>query len=265
MYEATYVGGMATHTDRRTLATTRTSLAVVDRLKELDGARVTELAEEMDLAASTVHSHLATLEDAGYVVKDGDTYKLGLAFLNLGEYVRESHEYFSLAESKVEQLAEETGGRAHFIVEEHGRGIYIYTRSGKHAVETFSRDGRRLYLHRTAAGKAILAYLSRQRVEEILDRHGLPRRTSNTITDREELFEELRAVRERDGIAFNTEEQVRGIRAAGAPVRDPNGVVIGALSVSGPTHRMKGDRLHEEVPDIVLGTANELELEIEYD
>lgn len=250
--------------NRRTLATTETSLKVIETLKDVGGARVTELAEEMDLAASTVYSHLATLEDAEYVVKEGDTYRLGLRFLGLGEHVRKNDEYFSLAESKVEQLAEETGGRAHFIVEEHGKGVYVYTKSGEHAVKTYSRDGRRLALHRTAAGKAILALLPRRRVDAIIDRHGLSRRTSSTITDREALYEELEAVRERDGIAFNKEEQLRGVRAAGAPVRDSNGAVIGALSVSGPTHRMKDERLHEEVPNIILGTANELELEIEY-
>lgn len=255
---------MPTNPNRRTLATTETSLRVVNKLKELDGARVTELAEEMGLAASTVHSHLATLEKTEYVVKDGDVYRLGLRFLNLGEYVRQNNEYYSLAESKVDQLAEETGGRGHFIVEEHGRGIYVYTKSGEHAVETFSRDGRRLYLHQTAAGKAILSALPRERVWEIIDRHGLPQRTRNSITDPEELFEELEAVRERNGIAFNQEEQIRGLRAVGAPVQDANGAVIGALSVSGPTHRMKGERLREDIPDIVLGTANELELGIEY-
>lgn len=255
---------MATPTNRRTLATTETSLRIVEKLRELNGARVTELAEEMDLAASSVHSHLSTLEEAEYVVKDGDTYRLGLMFLDFGEFVRNNNEYYSMAESKVDQLAEETGGRAHFVVEEHGMGVYVYTCSGKHAVETFSRDGRRLYLHRTAAGKAILAHLPREEVEEIIDRHGLPERTSNTITDREELFETLEAVRDRDGIAFNIEEQIRGIHATGAPVRGPDGRAIGALSVSGPTHRMKGDRLHEGVPEAILGTANELELGIEF-
>jgi DNA-binding IclR family transcriptional regulator len=255
---------MATPADRRTLATTANSLRVIRELKELDGARVTELADEMDLAASTVHSHLVTLEATGYVVKEGDIYRLGLKFLDLGEYVRKNHSYYAMAEPKVDQLAKETAGRAHFIVEEHGRGVYVYTRSGEHAVETFSRDGRRLYLHQAAAGKAILAALSPDRLETVLDRHGLPGRTENTVTDREELYDELAAIRDRDGVAYNMEEQIRGLRAVGTSVTAPDGSVVGGLSVSGPTHRMKGDRLHEEIPDVVLGTANELELQIEY-
>lgn len=257
---------MVTGNKGRTLATTENSLAVIHKLKEMDGARVTELADELDTAPSTAHSHLATLEEAEYVVKDGDIYRLGLRFLELGEYVRHLDDYyFSLAKPKVDQLAEETGGRAHFIVEEHGRGIYVYSNSGEHGVVTYARDGRRLSLHRAAAGKAILAYLPIERVHEIIDEQGLEGRTANTITDRDELLEELEEIRGRDGIGFNMEEQILGIRAVGAPVRTSEGAVIGGLSVSGPTHRLKGDRLYEGLPDIVLGTANELELEIQYD
>ena len=251
-------------TDERVLATTATSLQVVEALERLDGARVSELADELGVAPSTAHSHLVTLERNQYVVKDGDTYRIGLKFLSLGEYARQSNRYYSMAESKVEQLAAETGGRAHFIVEEHGQGVYIYTVSGKHAIETYAREGRRLFLHQAAAGKAILAYLPDDRVTAIVDQWGLPKRTENTITDRSSLEETLATVRDSDGIAFNDEEQIKGIRAVGAPVRAPNGRVIGALSVSGPTHRLKGEFYESELPDTILGTANELELQVEY-
>lgn len=256
---------MTASTNRRTLSTTTTSLEVIETLKEMDGARVTELAQEMDRSPSTVHSHLATLEASEYLVKEGDVYELGLEFLELGEYVRRRNDDYAIAESKVEQLAEETGGRAHFVVEEHGKGVYVYTQSGQNAVETFSREGRRFYLHQAAAGKAILAYLPRPELRTIVDRHGLPGRTNNTITDPDALADELEAIRERNGVAFNLEEQIRGIRAVGAPIRMSNGAVVGGLSLSGPTHRLKGERLEEEIPEAVLGTANELELEIEYD
>lgn len=256
---------MVTPTNRRTLSTTRTSLEVIETLMELDGARVTELSDEMGRAPSTVHSHLATLEEAGYLVKEGDVYALGLEFLELGEYVRRRDDHYSMAKAKVKQLAEETGGRAHFVVEEHGKGVYVYTQSGQNAVETFSREGRRFYLHQSAAGKAIMAYLPRPELRYVVEQHGLPARTDNTITDQDALFEELEAIRERNGVAFNLEEQIRGIRAVGAPIRTSNRTVVGGLSLSGPTHRLKGERLEEEIPEAVLGTANELELEIEYD
>lgn len=253
---------MSDGTNGRMLSTTETSLRVIDALRRLGGGRVTEVAEELDLAPSTVHAHLNTLEKNRYLTKEGDEYRLGLQFLELGGYVRQSYEYCSLASSTVERLADETRRRAHFIVEEHGQGVFLFVESGPQAIETYSREGRRFWLHQSAGGKAILAALPDTRVREIVDRWGLPRQTPATITDAEEMFECLERVRERDGIAFNDGEQVEGIRAVGAPVRLPNGKVLGALSISGAAHRLKGDRFRTELPDTVLGTANELELRI---
>ena len=63
---------MANSEKTRTLSTTRTTFRIIDELKAQDGARVTELAEGLELAPSTVHSHLATLLEDGYIAKEGD-------------------------------------------------------------------------------------------------------------------------------------------------------------------------------------------------
>lgn len=249
--------------DSAGLQTTETSLKVILTLKEIDGGRVTEIASHLDMPPSTIHSHLATLEQNEFVVKEGDTYYLGLQFLNLGEYVRSRSESYVFAKEKVQQLAEETGGRAHYVVEEHGRGVYLYTSTGENAVKAFSSVGKRVHLHVAASGKSILAFLPEQRVEEIIDRWGLPEETDHTLTDREALYDELERIRER-GYAFNREEHIKGINAVGAPVFGVNDQVIGAFSVSGPAHRMKGELLEEDITNAVLGTSNELELNITY-
>ncbi|MFC7236995.1 IclR family transcriptional regulator [Saliphagus sp. GCM10025317] len=245
------------------LQTTETSLRIINALKALDGARVTQLASELDMAPSTVHGHLATLEQNEFVVKRGDIYYLGLRFLTLGEYVRNNSESYIHAKPKVKQLAEETGGRAHFVVEEHGRGVYLYTSTGEKAVKAYSSVGKRVNLHVAAAGKSILAFIPEQRVEEIIDECGLEQETEHTITDPDALFDELAEIRER-GYAFNREEHIKGVNAIGAPVLGPDDRVVGAFSVSGPVHRMKGDWYEEELPNMLLATSNELELNIMY-
>jgi len=245
----------------RTLSTTETTFEILEALKRNDGARVTELAEELDIAPSTVHGHLATLLETGYVIKEGDVYQMGLAFLELGEYVRTRKEPFTIAESYTEQLADETDSRAVFTVEEHGKGVYMYTFSGDYAVWTYSTVGKRFPLHATAAGKSILSALPEGRIEAIIDRHGLNAETEQTITDREELLDELASIDER-GYAFNHEEQLDGIKAIGVPVTGSDGHVVGAFSVASPANRMKGEWFNEELPEIILATANEFELEI---
>ena len=249
---------------RETLSTIERGFEVVRTLREMGGARVTELAEELDMAPSTAHKYLATLAKERYVVKEGDEYHVGLEFLDLGTYVKNRKKGYRLSIPKVREIAEETGERAQFVVEEYGRGIYVHTEaSDARAVLTDRRAGVHRYLHSSAAGKAILANLPDYRVDEIIDEHGLPAETDQTITDRDELFEELAEISETN-VAYNNEESVEGLRAVGVPVRGADGFVLGSLSVSGPSNRLKGPLYREEIPDLLLGHANEIELNIRY-
>ena len=252
---------MDTDNGGRQLQTTMTSLEVIEQLRELDGARVTELAEVLDLSPSTVHAHLSTLVGADYVVKSGDIYHLSLQFLGLADYVRNRRSAYRTAESYTDQLARKTECRAVFAVEENGRGVYMYTYSGKHAVWKYSTVGKRFYLHQTAAGKAILSRLPEERVIAIIEEWGLPASTENTVTDRSDLLEELEVVKDR-GVSFNNEEQLEGVKAVGVPVDGSDGRVAGAFSVASPANRMTEDRFEGEIPKILLGVANEIELNL---
>jgi DNA-binding IclR family transcriptional regulator len=237
--------------------------AIIGTLEELDGARVTEIAAQLDMPKSTVHGHLSTMYRHGYVTKEGGEYHLSLCFLRLGEYVRRRNYAYVLAEEKVAQLAERTGERAQFIVEEHGQGIYVHRKTGEHGVMTNSNIGVSVPLHATAAGKAILGALPEPYMETILEEIELERFTENTITDPDALRAELQTVRERNYV-FNNEESTKGLSAVGVPVLEQSGAVLGAISISGPTHRMNGEWFTEELPSTLLGTANELELDITF-
>jgi DNA-binding IclR family transcriptional regulator len=114
-----------------------------------------------------------------------------------------------------------------------------------------------MQLHCTALGKAILSQFSRDRVRAIIDEVGLPRHTSNTITDPAELFAELETIREQN-VAFDEEEVVKGLRCVAAPVTA--GDRAAAISVSGPTSRFKGDRFHEALPELIRDAANVIEV-----
>lgn len=246
-----------------TVQSDRRLLQILITLKELDGAGVTELAEHLDLAKSTVHNHLTTLHDAKFLTKEGTEYHLGLRFLDLGVNARLHRRESERIKRKVESLADQTDERAQFIVEEHGYGVYLYRSRGEKAVSTDSQIGRHIPLHSSSAGKAILANIPRERVQEIVDDVGLSAVTEHTITDRDDLLDELETVREQ-GYAVNNEESTVGLRAVGAPIRRPDGSVVGALSISGPTHRLKGDLFEREFTDLVRGAANEIELNISF-
>ncbi|SEH17442.1 transcriptional regulator, IclR family [Natronorubrum sediminis] len=244
-----------------TVQTSQTMFVIVEYIKEQDGATITEVANELGYAKSTVHRHLSTLTEMGYAVKEGNEFHVGLRFVDLGQHARTRRNGYELAREKVDQIAAATGERAQFIVEEHGEGVYLHRSFGEHAIRTDPGIGSRIPLHATAAGKAILANLEESRRFEIIEQTDFDSLTEHTITDTKSLFEELETIRER-GYAFNRQENLNGLYAVGVAVKSPTEGVIGAFSVSGPIHRLKGERIQSELPDRLLGTANELELNI---
>lgn len=249
--------------EENTITATKTSLRIVEALKRLDGAGTTAVANDLGIAKSTVHNHLQTLVDEGYITKEGNAYHVGLRFLELGEYKRNRMDIYETARPEVVSLAEKTGEMANAAVEEHGEGVYIARAEGTEAVSVDTYAGKRMNLHCTALGKTILAELPEGRVDDIIETHGLPVRTENTITDRAELKTELADIRER-GHAYDREERLPGLRCVAAPVTSEDGEPVAALSVSGPTSRIKGDLFREEIPEMLQSAVNVVEINLVY-
>jgi len=238
-----------------------TTNAIIEALDELNGARVTELAEHLDRPQSVVHNHLTTLKQLEYVVQEGYEYQLGLRFLKFGERVRHRSTLYNLAKAEIQKLAEESDELITLLIEEHGRGIYLDVGQGSQDIEYPAISGTRTYLHCSATGKSILAHLPEDEVDRVIEEHGLPAQSPNTITDRTELDEELATIRER-GLAFDMEEFRKGMRSVAKPILLQDGTPIGALSIAGPVHRMKGDRLQEKMPELLHQAVNVVELNL---
>jgi len=255
--------GTDTKADPNTLKSVTQAFEVIDVLREKDGAGVSEIADELGWAKSTTHNYLRTLEENEYIVSEGSTYCLGLRFLDLGNYVLNRKPLYSLVEPKVEELAEKTGERVQFAVLEHRHAVYVCHEKGERGVQTDVGVGSRINLHATSGGKALLSQLPTDELEAVLDRIELQRFTKHTITDKDEFRDELEHVRE-ENMAYSFGEMVEGLNAVAVPVTDAAGKLLGSLSISGPAHRFTDHRLENELTEYLLGTANELELNIEY-
>lgn len=240
-----------------------TAFRIVETLHEGPPLTLSEVAEELDIAVSTAHRHLTTLRQFGYVHREGERYRTGLRFLEVGEQARTRLEIYRIGKPKVEQLAEETGEIIQLMVEEEGMGVRLCLQNGERGVPTNTLAGQYVFLHTSATGKAILANLPDHRREEIIEGTQLPRQTGNTITDPDEFRAELAEIRER-GFAFNDEERIEGLRAVGTPILGEGGEVVAAISVAGPSKRFRGDWFREELSSITAGAANEIELNLKY-
>ena len=223
---------------------TATTFRVVEELCATGEAGVTELSDRLDLSKSAVHNHLTTLE------------RLGLRFVDLGMTARDHLEVVTTGRPMVASLAEQADALASIVVPEHGMAAYAYVSADESG---HVRPGTRIPLHADAGGKAVLAFRTAEERQTYADEYGLLARTERTITDRSELRSELRSVKDR-GLAFDRGEAFAAVRSVAAPVRDTEGTPVAAVSVTGPAERLSGKRLEEDLPGLVLSTANDLEL-----
>ena len=247
----------------RPVTTTESSIRILELLKENQGQTLDELTERLDIARSTIHRHLLTLERNDLLVRQGSQFYLGLRFLDFGITARDRVPFYDIAEQQVDRLAAETGEKVWLIAKEGDFSVHLYKAYGDNPLETSARIGQRRHLHQLAAGKAILAYLPDDELGAIIGRQGLMEMTENTITDETALHEELEMIRER-GYAFNIGESINGLNAVGAPIRNDDDRPIGGISISGPANRVKGELLREELPDKLLAAIDEIHINLRY-
>lgn len=235
------------------------TLDIVSVLKEREGARVVEIANEVGISKGSVHCHLATLEENGYVVNDGDEYKLGLRFIDMAHHAKNRIKIHDIAREEVETLAEESGEMALFTVEEGGEGVCLHTAEGEDAVQTEVYVGYRNELYHTAVGKAMLAFMPPEKRDRIIEASEFEAISPNTITDEAELRTELEQIRD-EGIAYNHGETIQGLVGVGAPIHDQDGTLYGAISIIGPVRRMDEERLISELPEMIQRAVNIIEI-----
>jgi len=241
------------------------AFAVLTSLKRHDGAGVTELADELDLSVGSTHAYLSTLEANDAVVQREGTYYVGFGLLDYGGYARDNLSFYQLASEKIREVAGQTGELSAVTVEEHGENVYLGVEKGANASNIGIRVGTRLPLHTLASGKAILAALPEGRLQQVLNEQDLEPATENTIVDQDELLGELESVRER-GYAVDDEERIEGMRAVASAVTggDTNHV-HGAIVVSGPKTRLRGDRYEQELPTLVRNVSREITINMTHE
>ena len=200
---------------------------------------VTEIARSLGVHKSTASRLAATLERAGFLLRSGKRYRLGVEIIRLGTLALRSTDIVTTMQPAMEKLSQRTGETINLAVPA-GPDIlnvaevpstYILSCSG-------GWIGRRTKPHAVANGKVLLAYGAIP-----ASRH-LERYTEHTITTIAALNEELAAVR-RDGYAKAVAELEDGLVAVASPVFDARGACVAALSVSGPSYRMPPETLDE--------------------
>ena len=203
---------------------------------------MTEISEKLGLYPSTIHRILDALKYWGYVEQDPNTqkYQLGLKLLELGMSRYHQMDLVKEATPYLKELVNQCNETVHLGVLEEGEVLYLAKEESSQTIRMISYVGKRAPLHCTALGKVLLAHLSAEEREKILGEKVLPRLTENTITDKGELKKELSKVK-KQGFALDREENEKDVYCIAVPIRNYQGKVIAAISISSPIFRINKD------------------------
>jgi len=229
---------------------------------------IQDLSSQLNLPKPTIHRILSTLRQFGLVAQDeiSKEYHLGFRLVELGYTVLNQIDLRKVAEPFLSQLAGLTQETVHLVILDQGEIVYldkVEKVSDPRRLRMVSRIGMRNYAHSCAVGKVLLAFLSDSERDEIIAQKGLPRMTKNTIVNLSKLNKHLSGVGAQ-GYAVDNGENEEGIRCVAAPVRNDQGRVIAAISISGPTVRMTKKRIHNELKTRIMKTALEISKKLGY-
>ncbi|MGH9521712.1 MAG: IclR family transcriptional regulator [Terriglobales bacterium] len=218
----------------------------LDIIEALIGQRpltVSELHRQFKIPKSSVYAILQTLKARGYVSKDDmDQYSLSLRLFTLGISLIENLDLRKGTHALLEELTQKAQLTGHIGVLDGKEAVYIDKAEVLTAVRLTTWLGRRVPLHSTSMGKAMLAFLPEAEVDAVLGKGPLQKLTSKTITNPAQLKLELAKVRAQ-GYAISNEENEIGVRAVGAPIFGSTGRPVAAVNLGASALNMKSKDL----------------------
>jgi IclR family KDG regulon transcriptional repressor len=213
-------------------------LALYDRDHTEWGVR--EAATKLKIAKSSAHDLMSSLAQLGFLNRtEENRYRLGWRLVTLSETLLATTELRKEAHPVMEELAARYQETIHLAVLDGTQAVYVDKLEGRQAVRVeLTSLGARLYAHCSALGKVLLAFRSEEEVKHIIQMAGLPRFTDNTITEEEDLLQNLNKIR-KQGYAYDMEEILVDLCCVGAPIHNYTGQVIAAISMSIPAYRFR--------------------------
>lgn len=237
-----------------TVQSVQRAFAVLQGLA-LGPAGVSELAARTDLPKSTVSRLLTTLNEIGAVEQSETlgTYSLGELLLHLSAAASPGRNLVSIARPQLAELVQLVGEAAGIGVLDGREVYYLDQVDGDHQVQVRDWTGESVDAHVVSAGLVLLAYATSD-VREAFLAEPLRRWTDHSVTDPALVRQRLDDVR-RSGFAWVFEEMSDGLNSVAAPVFNPSGTVIAAVSAHGPSYRFPSPGTSATIAAHVVGAA----------
>lgn len=242
------------------------ALRILDLFDEYETElKITDISVRMQLHKSTVHSLLKTLQSRNYIEQNVENgkYRLGMKLFERGNLVIRSLDIRTISKKYLIDLSVKTGNTVHLVILDGKEGIYIDKVEGSSATVLYSRIGRRIPVHCSAVGKALVAHKNGVELTEILDGYVYKQHTPNTLTNENAFIAELEKVRS-NGYAMDKEENEPGITCLAVPIWDHSGSVVAAMSMSQHSASVNDDKMDRTV-QMLKEAANKISIELGYE
>lgn len=242
------------------------SVSTVDRLvKVIDcfsssqsALSLAQLSTNLDLPKSTLHRFLVSLEVHGILRRDpaDRLWRLGYRLVTWGSLAESCNRLNDVALPIMRDINAETGETVALTVYDDHEIICIEKIDTHHSVRVAFEVGGRRPPHAGASSKVLMAYLPEEEIQAIIQRQGLPKLCTNTITDPAELTADLAQIREL-GYALSIEETDQGAWGIATPIWDQRGKVVAAIGVAGPMLRFS-ETLAEQYVEICCRASQQI-------
>lgn len=228
------------------------ALDLLDHLADVGGrASLSELAAASGLPAPTIHRLLATLVAGGHVRREaGRRYALGPRLVRLGDAA--GRVLGDGVRPVLAELVAATGESANLAGLDGDTAVYLAQVPSPHPMRMFTEVGRRVPLHCTGVGKALLSTMEATAVALLLERTGMAAHTPATVIEPGPMLVELDTAFHRGWVVDDGEQEV-GVRCVAAPV--PHAPTPCAVSVSGPSSRLGPTEAARAGPLLVAAAA----------
>jgi DNA-binding IclR family transcriptional regulator len=245
------------------LSSVSNALEILDLLSKQDELGLSEISKKLSLGKASTFRLMYTLEKYEYVQKTPEAkFKLGIKFAHYGDIVMERQNLVIICRPYLQKLRDQSNQTVHLaILNSNGKSTFIYKEQSNSTIQMTSRIGYTCDAYSTATGKALLAGLSDQEINELAQKYHFKNYTEYTIKNKKELLEQVASIRKR-GYSEDLQESELGLTCFATPIRDFTGKSIAAISVSGATPQML--LRQDQLIDAVMTTASKISAAMGY-
>lgn len=223
------------------------------------GMKHGEIAQALNIPKSTLSKLLTNLVAKDYLTLDSKTriHTIGPQVLVLASSYLSGMDIVQIAQPVIREAMMKAGESASLMIKIEDEGLIVCKENTSQPIVIARlRLGERVPLYATAGGKAILAFLPAEEIDQYISSVELKPLTRTTITDPEMLQCELNAIRT-TGLASSNEEQSEGLFAIAAPVFGWGSRVVASITIPFPGIRLSSEK-RREIENVLRESSTEI-------